>query len=79
MIRRIMRTANGFEVWRQLNLHYAGRAQQFSLLCTITSPQWNADKHFTKQYYRWLEDINRYESETEPLRTTLRSRRSSIT
>eukprot|EP00971_Amphidinium_carterae_P170933 3387563-Amphidinium_carterae.1 len=27
------------------------------------SPQWNADKHFTKQYYRWLEDINRYESE----------------
>eukprot|EP00971_Amphidinium_carterae_P052728 1038138-Amphidinium_carterae.1 len=28
-----------------------------------SSPQWNAEKHFTKQYYRWLEDINRYESE----------------
>eukprot|EP00971_Amphidinium_carterae_P240321 4771157-Amphidinium_carterae.1 len=27
------------------------------------SPQWNAEKHFTKQYNRWLEDINRYESE----------------
>eukprot|EP00971_Amphidinium_carterae_P042383 832920-Amphidinium_carterae.3 len=51
MIRRIMRTAKGFEAWRQLNLHYAGghRAEHFSLLRTIMSPQWNADKHFTKQ------------------------------
>eukprot|EP00971_Amphidinium_carterae_P094156 1863565-Amphidinium_carterae.5 len=64
MIRRIMRTADGLE-------DYAGghRAQQFSLLRTIMSPQWNADKHFTnmKQYYRWLEDINRYESENEAI------------
>eukprot|EP00971_Amphidinium_carterae_P003171 62340-Amphidinium_carterae.1 len=54
MIKRIMRTANGFEAWRQLNLHYAGghRAQKFSLLRKIISPQWNAEKHFTKQYYR---------------------------
>eukprot|EP00971_Amphidinium_carterae_P294219 5841918-Amphidinium_carterae.2 len=56
MIRRIIRTANGFEAWRQLNLHYAGgcRAQQIPILGTIMSPQlqWNADKHFTKQYYR---------------------------
>eukprot|EP00971_Amphidinium_carterae_P314517 6251724-Amphidinium_carterae.1 len=65
MIKRIVRTASGFEAWRQLSLHYAGghRAQQFSLLRQITSPQWNAEKHFTKQYYKWLEDINRYESE----------------
>eukprot|EP00971_Amphidinium_carterae_P050869 1001858-Amphidinium_carterae.5 len=54
VIRWIMRTAKGFETWRQLNLHYAGghRAQQvtLSLLRTIMVPQWNADKHFTKQY-----------------------------
>eukprot|EP00971_Amphidinium_carterae_P088500 1751095-Amphidinium_carterae.1 len=66
MIRRIMCTANGLEAWSKLNLHYSGghRAQQFSVLRTIMSPQWNADKHFTKQYYWWLEDINRYESES---------------
>eukprot|EP00971_Amphidinium_carterae_P208466 4136069-Amphidinium_carterae.1 len=73
-----MRTANGFEAWRQLNLHYAGghRAQQFSLLRQIMSPQWNADKHFTKQYYRWLEDINATRVRMEPLRTTSKSRQS---
>eukprot|EP00971_Amphidinium_carterae_P190768 3785668-Amphidinium_carterae.3 len=60
-----MRTAIGFEAWRQLDLHYAGghRAQQFSLLRTSMSPQWDVDQHFTKQYDRWSEDINRYENE----------------
>eukprot|EP00971_Amphidinium_carterae_P245850 4882918-Amphidinium_carterae.2 len=65
MIRRIMRTANGFKAWRQVNLHYAGghKSQQFSLLRTIMSAKWKADKHIAKQYYSWLEDINRYKSE----------------
>eukprot|EP00971_Amphidinium_carterae_P155390 3081731-Amphidinium_carterae.2 len=61
-----MRQSNGFESWRQLQLHFAGghRAQQFSLLRTIMRPSWNSNtRQFTKQYYKWLEDINRYESE----------------
>eukprot|EP00971_Amphidinium_carterae_P119895 2374646-Amphidinium_carterae.2 len=51
MIKRITHTPNGFESWKQLILHYGGghKAQPFSLLRTIMSPQWNADKHFTKQ------------------------------
>eukprot|EP00971_Amphidinium_carterae_P277289 5503222-Amphidinium_carterae.1 len=65
MIKRIMRQSNGFEAWRQLTLHYAGghRAQQFSLLCAVMSPSWDSTKELTKHYYRWLEDINRYEAE----------------
>eukprot|EP00971_Amphidinium_carterae_P182809 3627725-Amphidinium_carterae.1 len=40
------------------------RARQFPLLRTIMQPSWNSDtRQFTKQYYKWLEDINRYESE----------------
>eukprot|EP00971_Amphidinium_carterae_P142901 2831069-Amphidinium_carterae.1 len=65
-MRRVMRQANGFESWRQLHLHFAGgnRAQQFSLLRAITQPTWDTNtKQFTKQYYKWLEDIGRYEAE----------------
>eukprot|EP00971_Amphidinium_carterae_P132876 2631243-Amphidinium_carterae.2 len=61
-----MRQSNGFEAWRQLQLHVAGghRAQQFSLLRTIMQPSWdNNTKQFTKQYYKWLDNINKYESE----------------
>eukprot|EP00971_Amphidinium_carterae_P131814 2610912-Amphidinium_carterae.2 len=60
-----MRHSNGFEAWRQLTLHYAGghRAQQFSVLRTIKSPSWDSTKQFKKQYYNWLEDVNRYEAE----------------
>eukprot|EP00971_Amphidinium_carterae_P095954 1898810-Amphidinium_carterae.2 len=59
MIKRIMRTSNGFQARRQRNLHYAGdhRAQKFALLRTIMSP------NGTKQYYKRLEDVNRYEAE----------------
>eukprot|EP00971_Amphidinium_carterae_P124238 2461428-Amphidinium_carterae.2 len=40
------------------------RAQQFSLLRTIMQPSWTSDtRQFTRQYYKWLEDINRYEAE----------------
>eukprot|EP00971_Amphidinium_carterae_P107759 2133876-Amphidinium_carterae.1 len=40
------------------------RAQQFSLLRTIMQPSWTSDtRQFTKKYYKWLEDINRYEAE----------------
>eukprot|EP00971_Amphidinium_carterae_P122148 2418640-Amphidinium_carterae.2 len=60
-----MGQSNGFELWRQLQLHFAGdRAQQFSLLRAIMQPSWNSDtRQFKKQYYKWLEDISRYESE----------------
>eukprot|EP00971_Amphidinium_carterae_P138485 2744145-Amphidinium_carterae.1 len=57
-----MRQGNGFESWRQVHLHFVGghRAQQFSLLRTITQPTWDTStKQFTKQYYKWLEDIGR--------------------
>eukprot|EP00971_Amphidinium_carterae_P185798 3688762-Amphidinium_carterae.1 len=57
---------NGFESWRQLHLYFAGghRAQQFALLGAITQPTWDTSaKQFTKQYYKWLEDIGRYEAE----------------
>eukprot|EP00971_Amphidinium_carterae_P207651 4120392-Amphidinium_carterae.1 len=49
MIRRIMKRSNGFKVWRQLTLHYAGghRAQQLSLLRTIMSPSWKQTIHKT--------------------------------
>eukprot|EP00971_Amphidinium_carterae_P286192 5682637-Amphidinium_carterae.3 len=30
-------------------------------------PPWNADRHFTKQYYGWLEDISRYEGENRAI------------
>eukprot|EP00971_Amphidinium_carterae_P156895 3110278-Amphidinium_carterae.2 len=66
MTKRIIRQSNGFEAWRQLTLHYAGghQAQLFALLRTITSPSWDSTtRQFTRQYYKWLEDINRYESE----------------
>eukprot|EP00971_Amphidinium_carterae_P148640 2947027-Amphidinium_carterae.1 len=66
IIRRTMRQSNGFESWRQLQLHFAGghRAQQVSFLRAIMQPSWNSDtRQFTKQYYKWLGDINRYESE----------------
>eukprot|EP00971_Amphidinium_carterae_P049893 983395-Amphidinium_carterae.1 len=69
-MRRVMRQGNGFESWRQLHLHnrlhFAGghRAQQFSLLRAIAQPTWDTStKQFTKQYYKWLEDIGRYEAE----------------
>eukprot|EP00971_Amphidinium_carterae_P168426 3337035-Amphidinium_carterae.2 len=30
-------------------------------------PSWNSDtRQLTKQYYKWLEDINRFESENGP-------------
>eukprot|EP00971_Amphidinium_carterae_P011233 221102-Amphidinium_carterae.5 len=61
-----MRQSSGFEAWRQLTLHYAGghRAQQVSLLCASMQPKWDpTTKQFTRQYHKWLEDINRYESE----------------
>eukprot|EP00971_Amphidinium_carterae_P086405 1709954-Amphidinium_carterae.1 len=52
IMRRVMRQANGH------------RAQQFSLLRAITQPTWDTStKQFTKQYYKWLEDIGRYEAE----------------
>eukprot|EP00971_Amphidinium_carterae_P351038 6491873-Amphidinium_carterae.1 len=60
IVRRVLRQS---ESWRQL--HFAGghQAQQFSLLCTIMQPSWNIDtQQFTKQYYKWLQDINRYEA-----------------
>eukprot|EP00971_Amphidinium_carterae_P016582 327434-Amphidinium_carterae.3 len=63
---RVMRQSNGFESWRQLHLHFAGghRAQKFSLLRAITQRTWDTStKQFMKQYYKWLEDIGRYESE----------------
>eukprot|EP00971_Amphidinium_carterae_P271620 5389686-Amphidinium_carterae.1 len=67
IIRRVMRQSNGFESWRQLQLQFAGghRAQQFSLLRAIMQPpSWTSDtRQSTKQYYKWLEDINRYEAE----------------
>eukprot|EP00971_Amphidinium_carterae_P056355 1112895-Amphidinium_carterae.1 len=59
-MRRVMRQGNGFESRRQLHLHFAGghHAQRFSLLRTITQPTWHTStKQFTKQYYKWLEDI----------------------
>eukprot|EP00971_Amphidinium_carterae_P253224 5027522-Amphidinium_carterae.1 len=65
-MRRVMRQGNGFKSWRQSHLHFAGghRAQQFSFLRAITQPTWDTStKQFTKQYYKWLEDIGRYESE----------------
>eukprot|EP00971_Amphidinium_carterae_P351148 6491937-Amphidinium_carterae.1 len=68
IIRRVMRQSNGFESWRQLQLHFAGghRAQQFLLLRASMQPSWNSHtRQFTKQYYKWLEDINRYESENK--------------
>eukprot|EP00971_Amphidinium_carterae_P064612 1280263-Amphidinium_carterae.2 len=61
-----MRQSSGFEAWQQLTLHYAGghRAQQFSLLRTIMQPSWDSTtKQFTKQYYKSLEGIRKYESE----------------
>eukprot|EP00971_Amphidinium_carterae_P198158 3932714-Amphidinium_carterae.3 len=64
--RRVMRQSNGFESWRRLHLHVAGghRAQRFSLLRAIMQPSLNSDtRQFTKQYYKWLEDINRYEAD----------------
>eukprot|EP00971_Amphidinium_carterae_P335316 6471117-Amphidinium_carterae.1 len=66
IIRRVMRQSNGFETWRQLQLQFAGghRAQQFLLLRTIMQPSWTSEtRQFTRQYYKWLEDINRYEAE----------------
>eukprot|EP00971_Amphidinium_carterae_P079461 1572320-Amphidinium_carterae.2 len=66
IMRRVMRQSNGFESWRQLHLHFVGchRAQQFLILRTITQPTWDTStKQFMKQYYKWLEDIGRYESE----------------
>eukprot|EP00971_Amphidinium_carterae_P255055 5063325-Amphidinium_carterae.1 len=66
IMRRVMRQSNGFESWRQLRLHFAGghRAQQLLLLRTITQPTWDKSaKQFMKQYYKWLEDIGRYEAE----------------
>eukprot|EP00971_Amphidinium_carterae_P162089 3213058-Amphidinium_carterae.2 len=44
IIRRVMRQSNGFESWRQLQLHFAGgdRAQHFTLLRTIMQPSWNS-------------------------------------
>eukprot|EP00971_Amphidinium_carterae_P312644 6214004-Amphidinium_carterae.3 len=48
----------------QVDIEQQIRAQQFSLLRTIMQPSWDSTtKHFTRQYYKWLEDINRYESE----------------
>eukprot|EP00971_Amphidinium_carterae_P264654 5249858-Amphidinium_carterae.1 len=47
IMRRVMRQANG-----------GHRAQQYSFLRTITQPTWD-----TNQYYKWLEDIGRYEAE----------------
>eukprot|EP00971_Amphidinium_carterae_P059606 1178606-Amphidinium_carterae.1 len=39
-------------------------AQQFSLLRAIMQPTWDTStKQFTKQYYKWFEDIGRYEAE----------------
>eukprot|EP00971_Amphidinium_carterae_P138050 2735894-Amphidinium_carterae.1 len=40
-------------------------AQQFSLLRASTQPTWDttSTKQFTKQCYKWLEDIGRYEAE----------------
>eukprot|EP00971_Amphidinium_carterae_P233139 4627486-Amphidinium_carterae.1 len=66
IIRRVMRQSNGFEFWRQRQLQFAGghRAQQFSLLCAIMQPNWTSEaRQLTRQYYKWLEDINRYEAE----------------
>eukprot|EP00971_Amphidinium_carterae_P297987 5921169-Amphidinium_carterae.2 len=40
------------------------RAQQFSLLRAIIQPNWTSEtRQFTRQYYKWLEDIIRYEAE----------------
>eukprot|EP00971_Amphidinium_carterae_P267544 5307141-Amphidinium_carterae.1 len=40
------------------------RAQQFSLLRAIMQPSWTSEtRQFTRQYYKWLEDVNRYEAE----------------
>eukprot|EP00971_Amphidinium_carterae_P274036 5438891-Amphidinium_carterae.1 len=40
---------------------------KFSLLRAITQPTWDTStKQFTKQYYEWLEDTGRYESENGP-------------
>eukprot|EP00971_Amphidinium_carterae_P106438 2108344-Amphidinium_carterae.2 len=61
-----MRQSNGFEFWRQLTLHYPGghQTQHSSLLRTIMSPSCDSTTQtFTRQYYQWLVDINRYESE----------------
>eukprot|EP00971_Amphidinium_carterae_P123142 2438374-Amphidinium_carterae.1 len=66
IMRRVIRESNGFESWRRLHLHFSGGhgAQQFLLLCTITQPTWDTStKQFTMQYYKWLEDIGRYEAE----------------
>eukprot|EP00971_Amphidinium_carterae_P313663 6234156-Amphidinium_carterae.1 len=53
IMRRVMRQSNG-----------GHRAQQFSLLRAITQLTWDTNtKQFTKQYYKWLEDIGKYEAE----------------
>eukprot|EP00971_Amphidinium_carterae_P153650 3046617-Amphidinium_carterae.1 len=69
IIRRVMRQSNGFKSWRQLQLQFAGghRAQHLSLLRAIMQPsltnETRLSRQFTRQYYKWQEDINRYEAE----------------
>eukprot|EP00971_Amphidinium_carterae_P089735 1776761-Amphidinium_carterae.1 len=61
-----MRQSNRFESWQQLQLQFAGghRAQQFPLLRAIMQPSWTSKTgQFTRQYYKWLEDIKTYEAE----------------
>eukprot|EP00971_Amphidinium_carterae_P064479 1277265-Amphidinium_carterae.2 len=68
-----MRQSSGFEASGQLTLHDAGGhlAQQFSPLCAIMQPSWDSTTtQFTPQCYKWLEDVNRYESENGQARGT---------
>eukprot|EP00971_Amphidinium_carterae_P004572 91536-Amphidinium_carterae.1 len=61
-----MRQSNGFRILATATIAVcrSHRAQQFSLLRTIMQMSWTSEsRQFTRQYYKWLADINRYEAE----------------
>eukprot|EP00971_Amphidinium_carterae_P028905 568593-Amphidinium_carterae.1 len=80
MIRRIMRTTNGFETWRQLNLPYAGghrnKFHDCAQSCLHSGMPTNISQNNTTD--GWETSI-RTNPKAKPSQTTSRLQQSSIT